>query len=277
MALQQCFAADEHNDRDRYRLDLLEKQCDPASRRTMRPVGIEPGWRCLDIGAGNGSMTHWLAEQVGPTGHVVAVDCNPRFSSAQSLHNIEVRKIDIETGELERNAFDLAYARFVLMHLRDPIRVLRKMVDALKPDGLLVVEGLDISTMTAVDPGHPRASGFTQARQKFQDSAFEASQVHARLGLGLPAMLESLGMQDVGNHGRTAVAQGGTLAAHFYRLSFEAFDPTHIRHGVLTEDEAEARSRALSDPSFSFVEPTIYTVWGRKQAATPERPIQVTN
>ncbi|MDJ0895935.1 MAG: methyltransferase domain-containing protein [Alphaproteobacteria bacterium] len=237
----------------------------------MRQVGIEPGWRCLDIGAGGGSMTQWLAEQVGPGGHVVAVDYNPRFLNVPPDLSIEVRKIDIESAELERDTFDLAYTRFVLMHFRDPLQVLRKMVDALKPDGLLVVEGMDVSTMTAVDPQHPMASGFMRASQKFQDSAYETSLMHTRLGLDLPAMLGSLGMQDIGNHGRTAVVQGGTLAAHFYRLCFEVFDPGHICRGVVTEAEAEARCRALNDPSFAFVEPTVYTVWGRKPSVSPKR------
>ena len=116
-----------------------------------------------------------------------------------------------------------------------------------------------------------------RASQKFQDSAYEASLMHPRLGLDLPAMLVSLGMQDVGNQGRTAVVHGGTLGAHFYRLCFEVFDPGHICRGVVTKAEAEARCRALNDPSFAFVEPTVYAVWGRKPSALSDSSIRLRN
>ena len=54
------------------RLDLLEQIYDPVSRR--RRGLVRPGWRCLEVGGGRGSMAAWLAEKVGPTGHVVATD-----------------------------------------------------------------------------------------------------------------------------------------------------------------------------------------------------------
>ena len=45
------------------RLDLLERIFDPVSRR--RRELVQPGWRCLEVGAGRGSMAVWLAERVG--------------------------------------------------------------------------------------------------------------------------------------------------------------------------------------------------------------------
>src|SRR5439155_17835889 len=54
------------------RLDLLERIFDPLSRR--RREMVQPGWRCLEVGAGRGSMAVWLAERVGASGQVVATD-----------------------------------------------------------------------------------------------------------------------------------------------------------------------------------------------------------
>ena len=42
---------------------------DPLSRR--RRDMVQPGRRCLEVGAGRGSMAVWLAQRVGPSGHVV--------------------------------------------------------------------------------------------------------------------------------------------------------------------------------------------------------------
>src|SRR6476620_6834795 len=70
------------------RLDLLEQIYDPTSqaRRTL----VQPGWRCLEVGAGRGSMAVWLATQVGPTGHVVATDLDTRYLAKLDVPNLEV-------------------------------------------------------------------------------------------------------------------------------------------------------------------------------------------
>ena len=51
------------------RLGLLEDIFDPLSRR--RRELVQPGWRCLEVGAGRGSMAVWLAERVGASGHEI--------------------------------------------------------------------------------------------------------------------------------------------------------------------------------------------------------------
>ncbi len=59
------------------RLAVLERIFDPLSpqRRSL----VQPGWRCLEVGAGRGSMAVWLAERVGDTGHVVATDIDVSY------------------------------------------------------------------------------------------------------------------------------------------------------------------------------------------------------
>jgi signal transduction histidine kinase len=52
--------------------ERVERIFDPLSRR--RRELVQPGWGCLEVGAGRGSMAVWLAEQVGESGEVVATD-----------------------------------------------------------------------------------------------------------------------------------------------------------------------------------------------------------
>jgi 2-polyprenyl-3-methyl-5-hydroxy-6-metoxy-1,4-benzoquinol methylase len=59
------------------RLGLLEDIFDPLSRQ--RRELVQPGWRCLEIGAGRGSMAVWLAERVGESGQVVATDIDVTY------------------------------------------------------------------------------------------------------------------------------------------------------------------------------------------------------
>jgi ubiquinone/menaquinone biosynthesis C-methylase UbiE len=85
----------------------------PVSRRDRR----RRGWRCLDVGAGAGSLGRWLAERVGPTGHVVAADIDPRFLGGLREPNVEVHRCDITRDAVEQNCYDLVHSRFLLMHM----------------------------------------------------------------------------------------------------------------------------------------------------------------
>lgn len=52
------------------------KRDNSMTRRFLMDAGITPGMRVLEIGCGNGEVTQELAELVGPSGSVVALDRN---------------------------------------------------------------------------------------------------------------------------------------------------------------------------------------------------------
>ena len=62
------FAADAEADDELARLKLLEALCDPWTFRHLDGIGVRQGWRCLEVGAGAGSVVRWLSERVGPHG-----------------------------------------------------------------------------------------------------------------------------------------------------------------------------------------------------------------
>ena len=47
---------------------------DPSTFAHMDRLGLAPGWRCWEVGAGGDSVVRWLAERVGPQGYVLATD-----------------------------------------------------------------------------------------------------------------------------------------------------------------------------------------------------------
>src|SRR5262249_48285112 len=115
---------------ERERLGLLERVADPITLRRLHSLGVREGWRCLEIGAGHGSVARWLAKQVGPQGQVVATDLNPRFLRELAAPNITVRHHDILHDELEEAHYDLVHCRFLLMHLSQPQRAVERMAAA---------------------------------------------------------------------------------------------------------------------------------------------------
>jgi Lysozyme inhibitor LprI len=61
------------------RLALLEQRFDTGTIRRLGDLGVRSGWRCLEVGAGHGSIARWLSDKVGPAGSVVAADIDARF------------------------------------------------------------------------------------------------------------------------------------------------------------------------------------------------------
>jgi ubiquinone/menaquinone biosynthesis C-methylase UbiE len=83
------------------RLQLIEAECDPQTFRFLDALGVGVGWRCLEVGAGAGSVVRWLSRRVGPSGQVVAADIDPKFLGQPHEPNIEVRRFDITSDGLE--------------------------------------------------------------------------------------------------------------------------------------------------------------------------------
>ena len=108
-------------------------------------LGLREGWRCVDVGAGGGDVAVALAEVVGRDGRVYAVDSDPtrrdEAASAAAAHGAQVVAIT-QAGEdlLLPEPVDLAFCRFLLLHVHDPLVVLRRMSSAVRPGGWVVVQ-----------------------------------------------------------------------------------------------------------------------------------------
>jgi SAM-dependent methyltransferase len=107
-------------------------------------LGIGPGWRCVDVGAGGGDVSVALAEIVGREGRVYAVDSDPGARdvvAAEASAFSQVLAIT-QAGEdlLLPEPVDLAFCRFLLMHVVDPAVVLARMRQAVRPGGWVVAQ-----------------------------------------------------------------------------------------------------------------------------------------
>lgn len=109
-------------------------------------LGIGPGWRCADVGAGGGDVTVALARVVGEDGRVYAVDIDPsrRDEVAQAAADAAQAQVLAVTQAGEEltlpEALDLVYGRFLLLHVHDPLVVLSRMAAAAHPGAWVVVQ-----------------------------------------------------------------------------------------------------------------------------------------
>ena len=73
----------------RRRLDLLEQVFDPGTFDHLARLPLAAGSRCLEVGAGAGSVARWLCGRVGPGGRVVATDLDTEFLETLTEANLE--------------------------------------------------------------------------------------------------------------------------------------------------------------------------------------------
>lgn len=245
---------------ERERLSLLERIADPLSQRRLAALDIQPGWRCLEVGAGHGSIVRWLAEQVGPQGQVVATDINPRFLTEVQLPNVEVRQHDIRTDPLEPDLYDLAHCRSVLAHMPDPQRVVQRMVTALRIGGWLLIEEGDVSSERAVDATHPLAESFDRQRREIPDRMAQAKLINLYVGRQVRGLLEDAGLTEIDNEGVSRIVRGGEAEARLTCMTLQAA----VERGTLSQAKYTALRQAFLDPSFSYITPTMFAAWGKR-------------
>ena len=114
---------------ERKRLSGMECLWDPGSQALLDELGLGSGSRCLEVGAGGGSMVEWMASGA----KVTAIDIDTRFIESLASDSIEVRRVDLRTDPLPQAKFDLVHARLVLEHLSDRRQILDRLVATLWP------------------------------------------------------------------------------------------------------------------------------------------------
>jgi SAM-dependent methyltransferase len=247
------------------RLTLLEQVFDPLSRR--RRGMVQPGWRCLEIGAGRGSMAVWLAEQVGPSGHVVATDIDVGYLERLDLPNLEVVQHDILEDSLEPldpGSFDLVCSRLMVFHLvgRHDTAIAR-MAQCLRPGGCLIDEDADWGTPGPVDPSHPLYQDFHRAWRN--GDWWVARGYDPVFGRKLPALFERCGLEVIGHEASSEVVHGGSPWARWFAETLEVM---HTLGGgsasEIQQREHDQIVATFADPSVWVLRELLHACWGRR-------------
>ncbi len=264
MGTPQYFAGNSPEEIEEQRLGFLESGCDTATTERIEKLGIDRGWRCLEVGAGRGSVARWLAHRVGPTGHVVAADLDLRFLQRIALPNFDVRQHDICEKDFEAGAYDLVHCRALLVHVAKPEEALGRLAEAVRPGGWLLVEEPDYGSFGCVDPSYPGALEFHQSARTMWEFSHAAGRLHSYFARRLPGLVERLGFQSVGFDAAASLGHGCDSLAGFYSLSFKVAAERLIARRVRTAEQLDHLQRMLNDPSFEFLGPIFFTVWARR-------------
>ncbi len=248
------------------RLQLLEGVLDPVTTRHLEAIGVAPGWVCLEVGAGAGSVAQWLATRVGPTGRVVATDIQTRFLDAHAGTGLEVRRHDILEDDLEEGRYDLVHCRTVLMGLPEPERALARMANAVRPGGWLMVEETDYGSILSSDVTDPSAALFTSTLRNGIGFLRGSRIVDPYFGRRVRGLVEGLGLVGVAQDGWTQVVRGGEPMARFDAATIQMGAAPMIAAGQLTQEELADVQRRFVDPAVTYPGLTLFSAWGRKAA-----------
>lgn len=177
----------------------------------LERLGLGPGWRCVDVGAGGGDVSVALASVVGRDGRVYAVDSDPlardEVAAAAAAHS-QVIAITQAGEDLQLpEPVDLAFCRFLLLHVVDPTAVLARMAGAVRPGGWVVVQ----EPVTSAGRIDGRPLSMPDAR-------------HPDIGELLPALVRQVGLALVDAWAEAPAGAGPGPVADYLR-SLTGVDP----------------------------------------------------
>jgi SAM-dependent methyltransferase len=225
----------ERNQQEHLRLRLIEEALDPATMAHLEWTGVRAGWRCLELGAGAGSILQWLASVVGESGSVVAVDKNISHIQNGSSPHVQVMEGDFLEVPLN-GSFDLAHCRYVLIHNRAGDDMLQKLATLLRPGGFLVAEEPDFTSAmllnTQRDVSQQRVNN--AICRMFQEMLLDPA-----YGLSLPEKTAAAGLQVLHVDARIHLACGGSPVARMMGESTSALADKYVATGKASPSDIE--------------------------------------
>jgi SAM-dependent methyltransferase len=244
--------------REHARLLALARSRDPQTIRVLSQLGIGRGWRCLEVGAGSGSISRWLAEQVGTDGQVLSVDIDLRFH-CDPLPAMQVQRVDVVHDGLPQRAFDLVHARAVLEHIPEREAVLDRFVAATRPGGWIVVEDGDWQAFEAQPLPEPLAA----VARAMHAGLRARSTWDPLLGSRLLRMFADRGLTDLDITGETRLMRGGDESGSWWYLGIEHAADRLVEHGLVTRSQIDGTLALVRSRDFVMMSPLSISVRGR--------------
>ncbi|MDA4887853.1 methyltransferase domain-containing protein [Streptomyces sp. MS2A] len=245
------------------RFDAFAALFDPTTFRHLQALGVGPGWRCWEVGAGGTSVVSWLAKRVGPTGKVLATDIDTSRVAPAGRPPVEVRVHDVGAKEPPGDGFDLVHARLVLVHVPDRDRALRSMIQSLRPGGRLLVEDADpaLQPLLCPDEYGPEQELANRLRHGFRQLL---SRRGADLSYGrrLPRLLREAGLRRVEADAYFPVTSPACAALE--SATVRQIRDQLVSAGVASHDDIDRHLANVAAGGMDLATAPMISAWGRK-------------
>ncbi len=258
------------------RLGVQHRVWRPSVLEFWRLGGLTEGMTVIDAGCGPGHATLDLAEIVGPTGKVIALERSRRFldaletlARARGLRNIEVVDADLTTFDWSSLSADLLWCRWVLAFVDEPLRIAREMTSAIRPGGaLLVHEYYDYGSWHLA----PREPVFEDYVARII-ARWRASGGEPDIALALPSLFAQAGLTIEAARPVVFAAAMNDFASRWPMGFARDFLNTLRQSGDIDDNEAHPIARMLeraeADPNALVISPGVLQIRARKPEQFP--------
>ncbi|MGW1542127.1 class I SAM-dependent methyltransferase [Streptomyces sp. NPDC002309] len=240
------------------RIDLGALAYDDITMARLRALGAGPGWRCLDVGAGTGTVSRRLLDEAGVAG-VLAVDRDVRFLRERPVPGLDVLEADITAPDFAPGRFRLVHARFVLMHLPGHERLIAALAELVEPGGVLVLsDAVDLTSDRT--PGAPYT---TMMRAMWQG-------LRATIGTDVswvpsyPLLLRDAGLRHVAAEIHVPPLLPGSPLSRFWADTWQRSRAAMLATGLVDDAGIDEAVRYLDSDVCAALSAGMLTVWGRR-------------
>jgi protein-L-isoaspartate O-methyltransferase len=243
-------------------LDALGQMLDEFTIRRLTEAGVTEGSRCLEVGAGRGTIAGWLADRVGSSGTVVAIDIKPQH--VREHPNLTVLQRNVVTDPLPEGPFDIIHARAVLQHLPERDEVLARLAGALAPGGAVVIEEMEPGwSRSVLATPDPRAPELMTAYETALTSVLRAAGNDPTWCRRVHATMMDIGLTDVDTESWQRSWAGGTGACRLVYSGSKQLNDKLVAAGMSADDLDTMRRLAL-DPRLVLRGILLLSTTGRK-------------
>lgn len=245
------------------RLNLIEDAFDEKTQELIQNSGIAPGCKCLELGPGAGSILRWMSDRVGNEGKVVGIDKNIKFLESINARNIEKIEGDILDVELESSNFDLIHARYVLIHIAESEKVIRKLIKLLKSGGVIILEEPDFTVARVLEERSPNEQAHQRVNQAI-NKLFIGLGLDPSFGLKLPLILQEngVGVESVISDGHLCC--GNSKIAKMMGHSAATLKDKYVRTQKASETDVQMYIENSVNEDFWAVYYSTVSVIGKK-------------
>jgi SAM-dependent methyltransferase len=244
------------------RFDGLEQVFDHVSIGHLQRLGVGTGARCLEIGAGSGSIARWLAAQVGPAGQVLATDLDARWCRHDGSPQLEIRELDLVADPIPEGPWDIVHERLVLQHVPERLDVLDRLVASLAPGGWILIEDFDTAEVRTIDREGPHHELVVSVARAFNGLLRSRGGVTEFAASG-PRNLRARGLVDIGASGYVAIDRGGRGWANVVAANARQVRDGLVASGLQPAD-VDRFLEVVADPDTVIGSGVVISTWGRR-------------
>jgi ubiquinone/menaquinone biosynthesis C-methylase UbiE len=239
------YTIDERNPERQY---LLDQVLNPPTREVLARLPLIPGANCLDLGCGQGNTTRCLADALQPA-TCVGLEYDAALADYAAAHSENPPNVRFQQGDAAQlpfadASFDIVFCRYLLIHIPEPLRVVREMMRVVRPGGFAIAYEADF----AMELSSPPCAALGYINRIWQGLFQNPS-----LGRNLVHYFREAGASEIQAGAVVQLEHDSAVLKRVYRLTAEATGALAESKGVLTADEVKEMIAGLirmeEDPS----------------------------